>query len=554
MKGVSKLLIIIIILLLIGAGGYGYWYYKGQKAGPEYTTAQVQRADLIRTVSATGAVKSSSELDLNFKVTGRLSELKVDVGDQVEVGEKLASLDIKDLSAKIRQAEADLQVAQANYDKLKTGATAEDIAVEEASVEKARVAYENALQDKGNSRKQKQQDIDESKDSAITTMENKIVVAEGALDIIYKTLTDDDAEDGLSVYKESELPIAWKSYNSANSGVATLNDLVAGAKQSGEVSQVKTSLSTVLSKFDLVTQALNDTFEVLLFTVTSSELTEAELAVLKTNIKTEQTSMATAVSSVQTAKQNLESAELALSVAMDTAQATIDSAKAAWEYAEAGLEFKKAPARSEDLELHLAKIKQAQAALDLARNQLADNILYAPISGTVTIVNYEVGEQVSLTTPVLSLLGEGDFEIEVDISESDIAKVSLEQEAFVTLDAFSVDDIFAGRVAHIDPAETVIQDVVYYKVKVMFESQNKLVKSGMSADVDILTARKADVLVVPQRAVSESNGAKTVQVLQAGQVQEKEVEIGLKGDEGLIEIISGLEEGEAVVTFVKNGD
>ena len=555
-KGASKLLIIIIVLLIISGGAYGYWYYKGKSSGPKYTTAEVQTGDLVRTVSATGTVKSSSELDLNFKVTGRLSEINVDVGDKVEVGQKLASLDVKDLLAKARQAEADLQVAQANYDKLKTGATREDIAVEEASVEKARVIYENALQTQKNTRKQKQQDIDEYKDTAITTMENKIVVAEGSLDIVYKTLTDDDAKEGLSVYDNRKLPIAWDSYDLANSAVAALSSLVSDAKQDGLLSQIKTALNTVLDKFDLVSKALNDTFDVLLFTVVGSDLTEAELAALKTNVKTEQANMATAVNSTQTAKQNLESAELALTVAIDTDQATIDSAKAAWEYAQAGLELKKAPARTEDLALHQAKIKQAQAALDLSRNQLGDNILYAPIDGIITASNYEVGEQIASTAasvadPVFALLGKGDFEIEVDISESDIAKISLDQEVLVTLDAFTSDDVFKGRVTHIDPAETVIQDVVYYKVKVMFDSKNKQVKSGMSADVDILTAKKVNVLVVPQRAVSESNGTKTVKVLKGSQVEERPVQIGLRGDEGLIEVVSGLVEGEEVVTFIK---
>ena len=154
--------------------------------------------------------------------------------------------------------------------------------------------------------------------------------------------------------------------------------------------------------------------------------------------------------------------------------------------------------------------------------------------------------------PVISMIGESGLEIEVDVPEADITKVKVGNEAVITLDAYGDDIKFKGNVVFIDPAETVIQDVVYYKVKVsLVDNENYEIKPGMTANVDIVTAEKDNVLVIPGRAVKQ-NDTKYVEVLEEGVPQRREVKVGLRGDGGLVEIISGLKEGEEVITFVNN--
>ena len=77
------------------------------------------------------------------------------------------------------------------------------------------------------------------------------------------------------------------------------------------------------------------------------------------------------------------------------------------------------------------------------------------------------------------------------------------------------------------------------------------VKSGMSADVTIETDKRENVLSVPYRAIVYKDSKRFVRILQGKEMQEIEVEIGLKGSEGEIEIISGLNEGDKVITFIK---
>ena len=75
----------------------------------------------------------------------------------------------------------------------------------------------------------------------------------------------------------------------------------------------------------------------------------------------------------------------------------------------------------------------------------------------------------------------------------------------------------------------------------------------MTANLDILTAQRQDVIVIPQRAVIFKNNLKLVRILRDKTlVEEVEVETGITGNRGRIEIINGIEEGDVVITAIKN--
>lgn len=170
----------------------------------------------------------------------------------------------------------------------------------------------------------------------------------------------------------------------------------------------------------------------------------------------------------------------------------------------------------------------------------------------VTDLKYEEGEQVLSGNPVVTLLGESKFDIEVLVSEADITKVSIDDSVEITLDAYSDDDKMYGKIIFIEPAETVIQDVIYYKVEIIFEPGDLLVKSGMTANVTITTAEKSDVVTVPNRSVIDRNGdGKFIRVLIGNELIERKVVTGLKGDGGSVEILDGVKAGEIVVTSIK---
>ena len=104
----------------------------------------------------------------------------------------------------------------------------------------------------------------------------------------------------------------------------------------------------------------------------------------------------------------------------------------------------------------------------------------------------------------------------------------------------------------VNPASTVVSGVVNYKVVASLEKLDEI-KPGMTANLTVLVGEKAGVLAVPQRAVIQ-NGKKQVRIVDdttKKTYHEVEVQTGMEADGGLVEIVSGLSEGEEVVTFIK---
>lgn len=207
-------------------------------------------------------------------------------------------------------------------------------------------------------------------------------------------------------------------------------------------------------------------------------------------------------------------------------------------------------------------VESARAAYNIAQSNLEKAKLLAPANGVITELTYKKGEVLgsasfdlaSSASTAFAKMISSDFILESDVPESDITKVKLGQEAAVTFDAFDESEVFVAEVIEVEPASRVIQDVVYYRVKLRLADFDARLKAGMSADIDIDTAQKQNVIAIPGRAIKDQDGEKVVEILEGdGQVKTVQVQIGLRGDEGVVEITSGLSGGEKVVTFTKNG-
>ena len=594
MKARNKFFIALFFLLAVVAV---FYFIFNKKPAIEYTLAKVSRGRLIQTVSETGMVKSTKEIELNFQNVGQITNIYVAVGDQVKKYQIMAELDNTKSALKAREAQANLRVAQANLAKLLSGATKEEINVSQAGADQASTTYNSALNElekvqhaadenikqaekglsdlyltSGQTITSHQLDIKNYKAVALTVMTAKIPVAIKSLDNINTILSDSDAKNYLSASKVALIDVAKTSFNEAKTAVnfaqASLSD--AQADQTNE--KVIKALTEAAEALNKPFKALKDCYAMLEASVVSSVFTQAELDAYKETIGTQQTNISAGLTSLQTAQSDfhnsvndlnnkiqeanddLNTAKVSAAQQIAAAKSKADNSSEAWQVALAELNKIKSKARDQDINLTQAQVSQAQAALDLANNQINDNVLKAPSDGTVSKSNYEAGEQTSVAQPVFLILGINNFEIEVDVSEADINKVVLDNPAEITLDAFGDEVKFNGTAYFIEPAETVIQDVIYYKVKISFDPQGQNIKSGMTANVSLTTARKDNVLIMPSRAVIEKNGSsKFARLLVDQQVREAPIKVGLNGDDGLVEVLSGLEEGDAVVTYIKQG-
>lgn len=193
------------------------------------------------------------------------------------------------------------------------------------------------------------------------------------------------------------------------------------------------------------------------------------------------------------------------------------------------------------------RTEQARENVRTLESQMRQNVLFSPFDGKITKLNIRVGEVVTLGKAIGRISKVNGFVIESRVPESDITKIALDMGAGVTFDAFSSDEIFSAKVVDIAESATIVQDVVSYIVKFRLDVPDTRLKEGMTANIDIETAKRENVLMVPFRALTRENGKTYAEVKQNdGTFVKTEVTTGLEGDDGTIEIKSGLKEGNEV--------
>jgi HlyD family secretion protein len=209
----------------------------------------------------------------------------------------------------------------------------------------------------------------------------------------------------------------------------------------------------------------------------------------------------------------------------------------------------------ESIELARQSVKLAEQSLAQAEKNLKEATITAPIDGVVASISAEEGDIISPPSlapqPIIRLIDPRSMELVVEVDEIDIPGVTIGQEAVITLDALP-DAEFAGVVTTIFPIPIEVGGVVVYEVKIEFEvPEDSGIKVGMSASADIILTKRSNVLLVPNRAIEkDSEGRPIVKVMIDEQIEERPVVIGIS-DGFNTEIVSGLGEGEMVITEVR---
>jgi HlyD family secretion protein len=218
------------------------------------------------------------------------------------------------------------------------------------------------------------------------------------------------------------------------------------------------------------------------------------------------------------------------------------SAQSAWaQVLSARVAVETEPLQLEQLQVSL---NQAKLKLDSARRTLKDTMLVAPMAGTVTALDLDVGEMIGAGTIVAELGDLTTFIVDVNLDETDVAKISIGQDTVVVLDAFP-DLELVGTVSDIAPVAAIQSGVVLYPVTIQLAPVTVDARAGMTADVEIIVDTWADVLIVPLRAIQSENGAYYVWRQSADGFEEVEVTLGVM-TETEVEITGGLSLGDVV--------
>ena len=210
-----------------------------------------------------------------------------------------------------------------------------------------------------------------------------------------------------------------------------------------------------------------------------------------------------------------------------------------------------------------AAVMQAKAQLRTARTNLGKTVIRAPMDGVVVNKNVEIGQTVAASFQTPNLLDIGDLsvmQVEVSIDEADVGQTAVGQTAEFTVDAFP-GKVFEGRLAKIYYAPVTVQNVVTYSGIVEVDNPEGLLRPGMTANVNVITNRKNDVLMVPNAALRvkverarkdrsrPAPGEKTVWVMKGKEPEPVSIRTGIT-DLTNTEVVSGLKEGDPVVVEV----
>lgn len=537
-----------VIALAIG----GYTYYKNTRPRV-YDTIPVSRGQVREEVSITGKVKPTQSLDIAFEKGGRLTRIRVKVGDAVSEDQEIMVLDNADLYAQLAQARANVRSQEAKLDQLKVGARPEDIAVSQTKVENAKNALADAQRNLTNVTAKADIDLANLYSSVSDTLTDAYTKSDDAIR---------NQIDNLFLNDDTDRPtLSFVSYNS-QAKIDSESGRVRSTEHlrdfSNELTMVKSSnggtaaLDAALDKAKIHLSIFLAFFGDLQDVVNSPNgLDATTLSAYQASVSTARTSIVTISTSVNKQRQSIAAQKSANQTAIANAQASITTAQSTLDQAQRELTLKQAGSSTQDIAYQQSQLENARANVDYYQAQIEKTILRAPFAGTVTKIVPTLGDIISPNVSTISIIGSGKFLIESYVAEADIAKVKVGNMARVTLDAYGTDDLFEVKLIQIDISSTVLEGVATYKTTFEFTQEDARILPGLTANIDVLSGERNDVLYVPTRNIISREGKKYVKLLidkKDGLVEEVEVTTGLRGSDGRTEIISGLKEGDAVVT------
>ena len=537
----KKTLIIVVIVAVIGI----FYLSSDRETESIYDTTIAEKSDLIQKINTTGRIEAVSQTNLAFLKSGRVSNVYVEIGDSVKAGQKLIELadreDQADLAqayasvesavAILQQYEASLSNQKAILDELRLGAREEEILLYESKVQNAEIVLQS--------------------------------VQENATDVMYDSYTRSEDIIKNKVDNIFENPTAqniklkFSTTNSQlNNEILVLrtqlqNSLPVWKSQLDTSEDINSSLTFTKENLENIKVFLEKISIILNVALINQEVTQTTLDLWKIDISTARTRINTAITNYGSVKEKFKAAEIALIIAenelslktVNTLPQQISAQTALITQAEASISAAR------------ADIKYKQSVVEGSKARLANNTLRSAISGIVTKQSAKEGAIVNANQEIITIISEGTFEIETLIVEADIVGLEIGDEALLTLDAYGEDEEFTAVVTKINPAAEFAEGVASYRTTLLFtnmEDRNIKLRAGMTADIDLTTEEQIEVIAIPGRAVIFKSDKKIVRVLSDDILNEVEVEIGITGERGYIEIISGIEEGDIIITAIND--
>ncbi len=541
-----------LITGLISAGivvsGYGtFALFGGSAAQAQYVLTAVERGTLIVSVSGTGQVSASDQIDVKPKTSGDILYVTAKVGQEVRTGTLLAQLDTTDAQRAVRDAQIALESAQITLEKLELN--------QQTNIPELQDDLAHAQDDLA----QTYQDGYNKVADAFLTMPD---ILAGIYDVLYDNTVGSANQENSGAYQDivysSTRPMVYTMVHRALTDYGAAEQLhinTLNAYQSSSINdtpeEITALMDSTLQTAKAMVQAARD--EQNLLDTVESDLRRQNKSVPKAIAQYQDDigSFISALNSIISGVTNLQN-----SIASDTrtiAAAQRDLTNAAM-------------TDPLDLKSQENTVEQRRAALTDAQAALANCSIRAPFAGVVTDVSVKKGDSASAGTTIATLVTKQRI-AELSLNEVDAANIKVGQKATITFDA--VEELtISGTVIEVDAVGTASQGVVTYGAKIGFDIQDDRVKPGMSASAAIITEAKQNALLVPSSAIKTRGSVSYVEMptdaAAAGELlanvtnaatgialpsapSQQIVELGASNDT-MTEITSGLTEGDLIVT------
>ena len=529
----SRKIIIIASVAIVGLGYWGYKSYTSVSGETRYVLATVKRGSVISSITGTGQVAASSQVDIKSKVSGEAIYVGAVNGQAVKAGALIAEIDARD-------AEIALENARISLQKLIKPADAASI-----------LQAENALEDAKQSNTKASDDLIKSYDDGFNTVSNTFLdltdIMTGLNDLLnsYQSgagyLNDSNVRgygDTAMNYRNDAATAYFTAKNKYDANLINYKNLTRTSSTSSIESLIAETYSTIKITADAIKNSKNaDDF------IRSQQTSQS-----RSDSTTVQNNLNSWTSKVNTHLLNL----LSIKNSIENSKNTITSSS------------RDIAQKTESLK----KLRDGADPLDIRSEELAvrqkeyayqDYFIRAQFDGIIAKLNIKKTDSVG-SGSIIGILITKQKEADISLNEIDAAKIKVGQKVTVTFDAIPELTI-TGKAKEADIVGTVSQGVVTYNIKIGFDTQDDRVKPGMSVSAEIITDVIQDVLVVPNSGVKSQGGAHYVEIFDQkfrdGQnsqgivsstaPKKQSVEIGISDDTST-EIISGLNEGDVVVS------
>ena len=517
-------------------------------------TALVERATITDQVSSSGAVSAAATENLGFAKGGRLTSLRVRVGDHVTAGQVLAKIDTYAARQVLKQQKANLAAQQAALDRIIASPAVPNA---KATLSQSKVVL-TATQRQVSA-------IQTADDSAINRAHAQLRAARRTEQKADKAL--DAAQDACNV--PDPRPGTTTARTTATTGASRTSPATTTPPATPTQSAAPTARpsSTTLPSS----------------TTPPGSTASAAASTCAVQVAMASSAQASAAQGVEAAKTTLTAAEQKKNVDAAAGQVSVETSRASVVAAQNALNSASSD-RPPAIDQQLALVDGAEALVRAAQKDVDDGTLTAPADGVISAVNGVVDEYLSPASGTTALApgsraaipgsasaggatgatGGGaaptrpggssflvlsnaeTFQAVVPFEESDASQIAPDQQVSVTFDAIP-DLTESGTVVAVAPSATAISGVISYYVTMSLDEADPRLRDGQTARAAVITAERQNVLSVPNAAVRRQGDAAIVSVVDRdGRQRVVTFQPGLVGPDRT-EVLSGLSEGQRVV-------